>query len=168
MKNNIDRELHAFKYMKEALQSEFEGLDDETLLDTLSGETNLLEAIDELVGSALLDEKMAQATKARLQEIKGRAKRLEDRAKKKRDIVREAFEKAELKGPLQLSNATVSLGNTPAKLVIADETQVPDEFLKVADPTIDEKKLKDAMKDGKTFSFAYLSNGGKSLIVRAK
>lgn len=164
----VTNEMVKYVNLKAALEAE--DVDPQTLLDTLEGETNLLEALAEVAESIAQDECFAEAIASRIKTLQERKSRLENSADTKRNLIIMAMEKAELKSVKQ-PNATISVRSTKPKLVVVDEALIPAKFFKPADPTLDRTALKTAleeMADGEEIPGAELSNGGISLTIRVK
>ena len=85
---SLDRELvqesKVFLYLRSKLQEQFPDADEDTLLDTVEGMTNLHEILAEFVRSSLDDLTTSGALKQRIAEMKERLVRFETRADKKR------------------------------------------------------------------------------------
>jgi hypothetical protein len=73
------------------------------------------------------------------------------------------MELADLK-KMALPEATITIQNAPAKVVITDEEKLPDEVMKVSF-SVDKVKLKEMLKEGPVDG-AELSNGGTMLVIR--
>jgi len=71
-------------------------------------------------------------------------------------------------GCLQTEYAGLSfaLQNAPRRVIVADESRIPDEFFKIT-KTLDKKKLNEEMKDHDIDGCLW-SNGGQQLVIRAK
>lgn len=152
------------------LLRQFPGLeDDETaLLDTLEGITDLADQIDAVVSSALEDELMASALKARMTEMKARAERLEHRSEAKRHAALNAMLESGRK-KLERPAFTLSATTKAPAVIVTDESAVPSEYMRQPDPPApkpDKKLIGDALKAGKEVPGCQLSNGGFSLTVR--
>jgi hypothetical protein len=164
----LANEMVRYVNLKAALEAE--DLDPQTLLDTLEGETNLLEALAEVAESIAEDECFAEALTTRIRTIQERKSRLEHAAETKRNLVIMAMEKAHLKSVKQ-PNATISVRATKPRLVVVDEALVPGKFFKSPEPILDRTALKAALEDlpreGK-IPGAELSHGGVSLTIRVK
>jgi hypothetical protein len=166
--NVVVNEMVKYVNLKAALEAE--DIDPQTLLDTLEGETNLLEALAEVAESVAQDECYAAALTARIKTIQERKSRLERTAETKRALIIMAMEKAELKSVKQ-PNATLSVRPTKPKLVVTDESMVPAKYFKPAEPALDKSALTAALEElppGETIPGAELSNGGVSLTIRVK
>lgn len=59
-----------------------------------------------------------------------------------------------------------ALQNAPRRVIVTDESKIPDEFFKTT-RALEKKKLNDAMKD-RDIDGAAWSNGGHQLVIRAK
>ena len=73
-----------YRALHDQLQQRFDGLDDETLKNTLEGLSDLPEILAELVRSAIDDEAMIAALKMRCEAMAARLSRLKERHQKKR------------------------------------------------------------------------------------
>lgn len=150
------------------LRSELERLDEmdeRTILDTLEGETDLLEAIaqiDEFILDAEADEAGAKQVIERLKDRQSRAERRQERL---RTIVSQVMDVAGLK-TVKAAGGTYTLRETPPTVVVEDESQIPAAYFKPSDPKLDKKALNEAMKDGANIPGARMSNGGISLTIR--
>lgn len=80
-------ELSKIDHLRELLGSDAEP---QLLLDTIEGETNLLEHLDEIVRAIIVDEGYAEIVRERI-------KRLETRAAKRRAVVLQIMERMSLK-----------------------------------------------------------------------
>lgn len=164
----LANEMVKYVNLKAALEAE--DVDPQTLLDTLEGETNLLEALAEVAESIAEDECFADALATRIKTIQERKSRLEHSAETKRNLIIMAMEKADLKSVKQ-PNATISIRATKPKLIVLDEVLVPARFFKPTDPILDRAALKaalEALPPDEEIPGAELSNGGISLTIRVR
>lgn len=159
------KEAKAAAALRESLQQLGEGADDELLLDTIEGETSLLEAIDRLLASIALDEGLAKGASAAAAEMTTRAERFEKRAESKRALIEQALFVAELE-KLERPSGTLSLVRRAPKVEIAEEAEIPVEFWKAGEPKLDRKGLLAALKEGRAIPGACLSNSAPSLTIR--
>jgi hypothetical protein len=109
------------------LEEAFPDADEETLVDTLEGLSNLPDMLAEVLRSQLDDHSLVSALKARIGDMQARAGRIEERARKKRELVCSVMERADLK-KLMEPDFTVSLRPTRPPLAVVDEEAVPDEL----------------------------------------
>ncbi len=77
MCSSILHELAHHQYFREQLAAQFPDADEETLLDTLEGMTNLNEMIAEVVRSRLDDISLGAALRARIADMQERLSRFE-------------------------------------------------------------------------------------------
>lgn len=160
----LERERRAAEALRDTL-AKMPEIDESTLRDTIEGETDLHGAIAEVVALLTEAEVMRAGLRAKIDELCVRQDRYEDRI----DFLRSAIEQAMLIGELrklELPEATLSLGHRAPGIIITDEARIPAEFWKPADPTLDRKALKDALKDKKEVPGATLGNGSVSLTIR--
>lgn len=155
----------------EALRAElkiaFAGIDDATLADTLEGLSTLPEALAAVVRAYLEDLGLAAALGMRIGEMQERLARFEARAEKKRALVTQVMERAELK-KLQEPDFTVSLRAVSPGLVVSDETAIPADYWKPQAPKLDKKGLLSSLNAGQVIPGATLGNGGATIAVRTR
>ncbi len=167
MPHPLIHELAHHQYFRERLVAEFPDADEETVLDTLEGMTDLHEMIAAVVRSRLEDLTFLAALRARMADMQERAARIDQRAEKKKDIVTSVMERAALK-KLTEPDFTLSLRSISPPLVIVDEGQVPDDFWRPQPPKLDRQGLISALKAGREVPGAVLGNGGMTISVRTK
>jgi hypothetical protein len=187
---NLAREVEAAKLLRAQLAEM--GADDETLVDMIEGETSLREMVRDMVASVLLDEALAEGSKAHESKLRERRKTLESRAERKRALLVTALDVAGIPS-LPCDVGTVSLKPTPPKAIITDESAIPSRYWKPVDPELDRKALADSLKaraqaiatatdipdpearkaaleavarDYPAIAGAELSNGGKTVSIR--
>lgn len=161
----VIEELAKYQKLRALLASEEP--DEQAILDTLEGETNLHEALIEVAESALDDEALAAAIQTRIEALQARKSRCETTAEHKRGLIIMAMERAGLKQVKGVS-ATLSVKPLPGKAVINDEAVMPARFFVPQDPRLDRKALTEALRNGEQVEGATLSNGGVSLTIRVK
>jgi hypothetical protein len=142
-------------------------IDDQTLFDTLEGATDLQEAIAMVVRSALNDEALAKALRARIEDMRQRLNRIELTAEAKREAALNAMERADLI-KLMAPDFTVSIRINPPSLVVISEAEIPQEFWVPQPPKLNKKGLLDAINSGWAVPGAVLSNSKISLAIRTK
>jgi hypothetical protein len=161
----LKAELDKYQILKDALSAE--DIDTQTILDTLEGETNLHEMLQEVVDSALDDEDLAATVGERIKRLQARKSRLETTAEHKRNLIIMIMERAGLENS-KGAVATLSVRQTKPKLVVEDEALIPSRFFVPADPKLDKDALKAALDANEQVPGAKLSNGGVTLTVRVK
>lgn len=159
------KEARAVAALQESLRQLGAAGDGALLLDSIAGETALLEAIDGLLLTIAEATGLAQGAQAAAQGLSARAARLERRAETARSVIEQALMIAEL-DKLERPAATLSLVRRPVKLEVEDEAAIPAAFWAAGEPKLDRKALLAALKAGRAVPGACLSNGAPSLTIR--
>jgi hypothetical protein len=148
------------------LKSEFPSLQDdpELLADTLEGETNLHEIIDRLVMQVRENDTLAEALTARAAMIGDRRTRATTRMNFCRALIYKLMIAAGA-DKIKTTEGNVSVVNSPEKVIITDESAIPEGFMRIKKEP-DKTAIKKALSSGKNVSGASLSNGGTTLMIR--
>lgn len=142
--------------------------DDETLLlDSIEGETGFFEVVDALLRRMIANQAMITGLLCAESDLETRKARYQQRVATDRALIEQAMMIADL-DKIERPVATLSLSARGSKVVIETESDIPSEFWKASDPTLDKKALADALKAGRTISGAVLSNAAPSLTARFK
>lgn len=142
------------------------GEDDETVVDTIDGETDAISALRWTIRRALEAEAHAEAVKALEADYRARRKVLEDRAERYKQsaaaFLQEVGEKS-----IRLPEATISWRATGPQLIgnIPPAADLPDDCVKMQ-RTKHEPSIKAALEAGRIIPGVFLSNGGVGLTVR--
>ena len=140
--------------------------DDVALTDTLDGLTDFSEMVAAVIQSALDDATMQVGIKARLDEIKARLSRYEAREERKRALAQELMVLAGVR-KLERPEFTVSFRASPAKVIILNEAEIPDDLMRVTvEPN--KSKIRDLLKTGEDVPGATLSNQPDCISIRTK
>lgn len=166
MDPKIAREAEAARALVEGLKALEMDSDEELVADTLEGETDLIDMIDQLVTAEDEDRILLDGLKARIDELTDRKRRFERRYKDRRTVIAQAMSIAELPS-LQRPTYTMSFGITKPKPLVTEEADIPAEFFK-AKPTLDRTALGTALRDGRDVPGACLTNGEPSITIRRK
>ncbi len=167
MQHQLLHELTHHEYLRQELEKRFPDTDEETLLGTLEGLTNLNEMLAAVVRSQLDDVALATGLRGRMDDMRQRLTRLDERVHRKREILTTVMDRARIK-KLTEPDFTVSLRQTERPLVFADETQIPDRFWKPQPAKLDRKGLLMAHKAGQDVPGSVLGNGGVTISVRTR
>lgn len=118
------------------------GVDDDkqVVADMIEGETNLEEAITNVLHSIDDDAIIIDGIAARAAELGERAGRAERRIESKRALIEQALMVAQTT-KMMLPIATISLGKRQGKAVVEDESKLPTRFFKTQDPVLDKGLL---------------------------
>ena len=146
-----------YQELKSRLQTDFPALDEQTLLDTLEGITDLHEMIAAVIRSALVDEALHAGLRFRLDDMKERLSRLELRASKKRQLALEAMTEVGLSKLEQPDFTASARAGSPALVVIAEET-IPEAYWLPQPPKLDRQAILGELKRGIEIPGAEMSN----------
>ena len=138
--------------------------DEELFRDTLEGNTRFNEIMDRLLGEMRDNETLAEATSARIAKIRERQTRLTHRAQFYRSLMHRLLTVTGIQS-VALAEAKVSIMKSPDKVIITDESAVPDAFMKITKEP-NKTAIKNAIKTGTYVPGAALSNGGTTISVR--
>ena len=165
---DLHRSAAVYAEMRERLITQF-GLeeDEPTLLDTLSGETDLDDAIAIVLRAAQRAEADADAVEAIMDANKARKARHEARAERLRASVAQAMSDAGLK-TVRAPDMTVSLRATKPRLLIDDATKLPPAYVvEITETKPNKDAIRDALVAGEAVPGARLTNGGVAITVRS-
>ncbi len=166
----LSRSLTLHEQMKVDFKALWPDADEETLLDTLEGETGLVELIVAVLESAEQDLAMNRVIVERIAELNERAARFEKRAETKRKVVQLAMERSGRK-KIEAPAFTVSLKALPQGVIITATEKIPAAYMVQPDPPParpDKRAILEALKAGKGVDGCTLSNGGQTISVRKK
>jgi len=164
----IKIEASKYQLLKERLlAANFAGIDEETLLDTLEGITDLHEMIAVVIRSALVDEALQTGLRTRLDEMRQRLARLEERSGKKRQLALETMCEVGLK-KLEQPDFTASARTGAPSLIIMSEELVPPAYWVAQPPNLNRQALLTDLKRGAEIPGTQLSNPQPTLAVRTK
>lgn len=138
--------------------------DEELLRDTLEGNTRFNEIMDRLLIEMRDNETLAEAAAARIGKLRERQTRLTHRMNFYRSLMHRLLTVTGIQS-VALAEAKVSIMKSPEKVIITDESAVPDAFMKITKEP-NKAAIKNAIKSGTYVPGAALSNGGTSIAVR--
>jgi hypothetical protein len=163
----LNHQIMTFEELRRRLFEADPDIDQRTLFDTLEGATNLHEAIGAVIRSALDDEAMVKALRARIEDMRERLSRIESTAEAKREAALNAMERADMI-KLTAPDFTASIRINPPSLLITSEAEIPQDFWAPQPPKLNKKGLLDAINAGWAVPGATLSNSKISLTIRTK
>lgn len=137
--------------------------DERAYLDTLEGETDLIEWVRKLLGRIEEDEGNILALKEQIGDRTTRKSRAEHRIETNREAIKALLDCARL-DKLTLPEATVSVRDIGPKIIVTDEALLPDEYVRITRKP-DMAAIKAATDSVPGTS---MDNGGASLIIRRK
>lgn len=164
IKHKLDHESAAASRLMHNL-AEAIGDDDTLRLDTIEGETDLIELIDQAVQRISEIDGLCTGIKSQQDRLKRRRERLEKQASTLRISIEHAMLESNLQR-LEFSASTVCMSANPPKVVITDPNQIPTLYMRHKEPEPDKIALKKALQAGDEITGATLSNGGQSLNIR--
>jgi hypothetical protein len=164
---SLKTESSKYQVLRQRLLVEWPTLEEEWLLDTLEGITDLHEMIAAVIRSALVDESLQTGLRLRVDEMKGRLTRLEDRGTKKRQLALEAMNEVGLKKLEQPDFTASARAGSPALIVIAED-KIPNTYWLPQPPKLDRQTILGELKRGAEIPGAQLSNPQAVLMVRTK
>lgn len=153
--------------VRAALLRDYPGLDDETLADTLEGLTELPDLLCALIRSMLEDQSLLAGLAQRLTDMRTRHARLATRIEKKRALALACMRDASITALTQPDYSAFVRKASPT-LEIRAEAQIPPQFWKAQEPTLDRTALLGALKRGEDIPGATLSPTGLQLSVRTR
>jgi hypothetical protein len=160
-------EISNYLILADQLKGLYQDIDDETLLDTLEGISDLPELIQGLIRSSLEDDVLISALKQRVEDMQARLSRLKDRFERKRELASWAMTNAEIL-KMQTADFTLSLRQGPPRLDVLDQEKVPAEYLVPQPPRLDRSALIGALKRGDVIQGAVLVEGQMHVAVRVR
>lgn len=159
--HDVARETQAAASLVAALATD----DDVLRTDMVEGETGLFEAVEAALSEIDECELIAAGCKEKEAQFAKRRRGREARAQKLRGLIEQAMLVADLPS-LKLTGATLTVKGIPPKPIYEDESAIPSEFWRQADPVLDNKAIAAAIKDGRIIPGVTMTNGSTSLQIR--
>ena len=156
-----------YRAVRERIRTQDPELDEQTLIDTVEGLTDLHEILAAIVRAALADEALATGLKSRIAEMQERLERLQERAAKRRQIVKDTMVELDLK-KLTAPDFSASIRPGMPALLVIDEAAVPSIYWEPREPRLDRQGLLVELKQGAEITGVTLSNPEPVLSVRTK
>ena len=139
-------------------------LDEDLKEDMLLGSTDFFELVGKIHLNIMHNAALMHSLIDILDDINRRREVLKNRVDFQRALIKRLMEVADQRS-IDLPTAKISLGKSPAKVIITDESAIPDEFVRVKrEPN--KTAIKEALVGGQDVPGATLSNGGTSLTIR--
>ena len=156
-----------YRSIRDRIWAEDPTIDEQTLVDTVEGLTNLHEIVAAIIRAALADEALATGLKGRISEMQDRLDRLQDRASKRRQIAKDVMIELDLK-KITAPDFSVSIRPGLPSLMVIDEAAVPSIYWQPGEPRLKRQVLLNELKDGSEIEGVVLSNPEPFLSVRTK
>ncbi|MDW9517301.1 hypothetical protein GOB43_08275 [Sinorhizobium meliloti] len=170
IEHSMRRQTEAAKALLVDLRNQGADDDAELVADTIEGETNLMEAIEEAIAELDECDVLVTGLKSKEAEFEARRKAIEKRAERIRALIEQAMLATD-QTSLKLPTATLSLTKRAPGLIVNSEADIPSRFFVEQErpaPKLDKKALAAAIKAGEQVPGANLDNGSISLSVRRK
>lgn len=140
--------------------------DDDTWAISVESQTDLHEFLRELERKREDAEALEAALKLTMDSLKQRRERFERREQGIRALMFSAMQWADLRR-VELPEATLSVRDGTPKVIVIDESQIPDEFMRIKKEP-DKIKIKEALNGFAEVPGATMSNVEPVLAVRVK
>ena len=163
----LSHSLATYRTIRDRIVAAVGDLDEETLRDTLEGETDLHEVVASVVRAAKTDEALAEGLRGYLKDLRERLDGLKERARRKREMARNAMVQADLE-TIRAPDFTLSVRAGAPALVVVDEEAIPEEYWVSQSPKLDRQGLLSDMKRGRAVAGVALSNPEPVLNVRVR
>lgn len=160
------REAEAVAKLRESIAA-VDADDEALLLDTIEGETSFFEVVDALLRRMVANQAMITGVLSAQADLEARRERYEKRVATDRALIEQAMSIAEL-DKIERPVATLTLAGRAPRVVVETEADIPAEFWRQAEPTLDRKALAAALKSGRDIPGAVLSNAAPTLSARFK
>ena len=154
LKRTIELLLERYPELKE---------DEELKADMLEGATDFRETMERLLRRVQDNIYLSKACQDAERDINERRKRFDKRIEFGRELMKRLLEAADVR-KMEFPTATVSLMNTAPQVVVLNEHEIPDDFMRIKkEPN---KILLKQMLEKMDVPGVVLSNGGTSLVIR--
>jgi hypothetical protein len=141
--------------------------DDEILRrDMIEGETDMVTFLRILEDKRREAAAMTSAIELRMDELQSRCARFARRDEAIRAMMLKLLQHAQLQ-KMELPEATLSIRTAPARVIIHDEADLPEEYWRIKKEP-DKAKIKDALASAAVVPGASLSNSPDTLAIRVK
>ena len=154
LKRTIELLLERYPELKE---------DEELKADMLEGATDFNETMEKLLRRTQDNIYLSKACQEAERDINDRRKRFDKRIEFGRELMKRLMEAADVR-KLEFPTATLSLMNTAPQVVVLNEYEIPDDFMRIKkEPN---KILLKEVLEKMDVPGVTLSNGGVSLVIR--
>lgn len=159
------REIEAAKVLREQLRAVTD--DEETIRDTVEGETSLREMIRDMLANIGEREAQISGLETYIGDLSSRKDRFKRQIEHSRALICSAMDMAGIQKH-EMDIGTIALSKVRPSLIVTNEAEIPTDFWKASDPKLDRSALKKALDAGDTIPGATLSNGGQTITIRRK
>ncbi len=167
VEHKLTEEARAAAGIMEILRARDMDDDADLVLDTVEGETGLLEAIDQALGEIDACAIVVLGCKAVASDINARRQRAETRREKVRAAIEQALLIADVSEKIVRPTATLTMRKNKPAWVVDDESQIPAAFFVPQPPKLDKAALKKT-ETTEAIPGCHVDNGSVSLTIRRK
>lgn len=160
---SIKDELDKVTALRIAYAELFTG-DEDLLLDALEGQTNILECVDWILDKLSNAEALEEALAIQIKSMGERKARFQVQQERFRALLNTCLTLTTL-DKIERPRATVSLRQTPPKVIVTDEAILPEDYVRVKREP-DKVAIGAALKSGMEVAGATLGNGGQTITVK--
>jgi hypothetical protein len=156
-----------YRGVRDRIREQEPQIDEQTLVDTVEGLTDLHEILTAIIRAAIADQALATGLEGRIAEMQARLDRLQDRAAKRRQIAKDVMVELDLK-KLTAPDFTASIRPGIPALMVIDEAAVPSIYWEPREPRLNRQGLANDLKQGAEIAGVALSNPEPVLSVRTR
>lgn len=163
-----EHKLYEEKQAAKVLMANYKDLindDMEMTVNIVEGETDLFETIDLVTHEIHGELALVGALDEQIKKMKARLDRKKQKIERLKTSVASAMEMCELK-TLETSITTITRKKVAPKLVVTNEDEIPSNYFRQPDPSLDKRSLTTALKDGESIPGVSLSNGSETIQFR--
>ena len=163
----LDLEMHRARTVIDwLLKDNADSIDEQTLQDTIEGQTDLHEVLAKIARGARNDEKQIARLKSDIDELKERIENYERRREHRRQVILNAMLEFNIK-TIRAHDMTMSTRDGVLTAKVIDETKIPNDYFKTVKVLL-KQKLNEAVINGTPVDGAVLNNPGPVLNVRTR
>jgi hypothetical protein len=141
--------------------------DHRLLADMIDGESDAFDIVRALIRHSIESQSLADAAKARMDDLRARKDRFERRVEAARNTAFAMLEALEWRERIEEPDFTAAIGKGRMSVRITDELLLPERLVRVKREP-DKTAIAAELKDGNIVTGAELSNGSATLIVRTR
>jgi hypothetical protein len=164
---NLEFAAAAYRAIRDRLKAEDPQIDEQTLIDTVEGLTDVHEILAAIIRAALVDEATVLGLKCRIGDMQDRLQRLQDRASKRRAIAKDVMVDLDIR-KLNAPDFSASIRDGMPALVVLNEDAVPSIYWQPGEPKLKRQLLAQELKDGAEIEGVALSNPEPVMSVRTR
>jgi hypothetical protein len=164
---NLEFAAAAYRAIRDRLKAEDPQIDEQTLIDTVEGLTDVHEILAAIIRAALVDEATVLGLKCRIGDMQDRLQRLQERASKRRAIAKDVMVDLDIR-KLNAPDFSASIREGMPALVVLNEDAVPSIYWQPGEPKLKRQLLAQELKDGAEIEGVALSNPEPVMSVRTR